>query len=203
MQLNSTSIPNNSLQVRIGPALKRPYSATTSALKVDSTSDRSTKLQRFEEAPGEGSRNFSRALEGSILPEMPSTSRRGGGKPISVRSRGTRDGRPPRARSGAATKSSLTSRISQLDSLTGPFMDEKQINEQNADVQTSSVPLSGEWRFNPKSALANFMLSAVGKPPEYVMEEGKLNGRRICRYLNEEVWHCIYILTITSERKYR
>ncbi|KLO14452.1 P-loop containing nucleoside triphosphate hydrolase protein [Schizopora paradoxa] len=62
-------------------------------------------------------------------------------------------------------------------------MDEEQIHGQNVGIDTSSNPLSGEWQFNPKSALSNFMHSTVGKTPEYIVEEGKLNGKRIFRYL--------------------
>lgn len=187
MQLNSTSIPINSLQRRIGPALKRSHSATATSLKADNLNlaDRSAKLRRVEGAPGEGSRISSRESERAPS-EMPSTSKRGGGKTSSIRGRVARDGRPPRGgRTGGPSRAGNASKGSQSDSLSGPFLDEEHIKRQNVGIDTSSNPLSGEWRTNPKSALSNFMLTTIGKPPEYVMKEERLNGKRIYRYLSQ------------------
>lgn len=176
MQIDPSRDGVKSLASRIGPPLKRPFGQAATALKSDAeASPRSMKQPKLDkdasstsrEASGSGKPAAKTASMPSRAKAPPSSSRSGG--------RSSRSGRGGDGRSRQAA-----GKASQLV-LPEPLMDEAFVESTYGNVALSSSKLAADWKSNPKSALANFMMQTYKTLPKYVVEEGVVSNKRVTR----------------------
>ncbi|KAH8111864.1 hypothetical protein DFH11DRAFT_1546166 [Phellopilus nigrolimitatus] len=69
-----------------------------------------------------------------------------------------------------------------LPTLPGPLFDEAYLKEKYPNLIDSNSGVGPDWKKNPKSALANFMMHRLLEgAPEYRVQSGLLYGKRIMR----------------------
>lgn len=146
---------SRSLASRIGPRLKRPASyAMAPFVSDESRSSKHAKLDTSTQ-PTSSKSSPAKAKDGSKHSRM------------SQRQRNTKLSRKNEPPLG--------------NPLPGPLHDEAYIQGDHADIKVPKGGIPVDWKFNPKSALANFMMSRYGQRPEFSVQTGHLNGKQIQR----------------------
>ena len=154
-----------SLSSRIGSSLKRHSSQSAIRNKTDNS--RGPKHARL--ASPSGNQMASSSSRQNMAPDGPSRRSRSG-RPRSGRHGG-------RGRGGQSTKKTQPSE----PALPGPLLDQDYLSEKYGHITNSGSDLGPDWQINPKSALSNFMISKLGRPPAYDVVTGQINGKKITR----------------------
>ncbi|KAH8120328.1 P-loop containing nucleoside triphosphate hydrolase protein [Phellopilus nigrolimitatus] len=103
--------------------------------------------------------------------------------PFARTSRSGRNAKSGRGRAGQSTKNAgEKSKLNpDFSTLPEPLLDEAYLKEKYPDLVDANSGVGADWRKNPKSALANFMLHKVGNLPKYEMQSGYIQGKKIIR----------------------